>query len=533
MGYALLEQQIMQQAEPGAPPPGRHVLWRSGHEILLQSQTNKELKENGEEDILAKALNKPEYLGCVRGMGFGISQKNYQYIRKNRKQDQLLAIVATLQARVNRMDAELVDVKGKLAEKKAAEKKNNTPSVTDSCMVAGHNLPEGISRCILYLSTPNRHVVAKGKVHNGEQILHNTPLPPNHAKVIIEIVVEPSAPLPVPDVYDDITIVHEAMGAFVAWPLDLIISDARPVKSKGQAKDSQKTNESIASPIKIGKKENPKNNKKRINKGRKDTGKVVCQGPSTPIDAGVAGIWCNFLRQQTLHWSSISKSCEIPMDKDIFGELGKEFISAEEINEILRHGWIGASVMCIFIRYLYYELMLPTQNTSRFFFLSPHQTWDLSIPTSQYIAKMLTRAQHDEVLFLAPCYIGKHWVLIATNPTSNVIYYLDSLPNQPRKLPIMKEIFTNAMAIYHGQRGSRMSKSKTNANWITIKCPQQTNGIDCGYYVMKFMKETITLNQISFPLEYFPEYRCDSYTQQQLTELEEDWARYFIKKFIS
>ncbi|KAJ1399610.1 Ulp1 protease family, C-terminal catalytic domain [Sesbania bispinosa] len=80
------------------------------------------------------------------------------------------------------------------------------------------------------------------------------------------------------------------------------------------------------------------------------------------------------------------------------------------------------------------------------------------------------------------------------------------------------------MAMYHSQKHSRMSKSKSNVIWIAIKCPEQTDGIDCGYFVMRFMKEIITSNQINLPLKYFPDYRFGAYTQQQLIEVKEDWV---------
>lgn len=73
------------------------------------------------------------------------------------------------------------------------------------------------------MSTPTHRVVGKGQVFNVEgATLHNKPLPLNHIKVLMEIAVEPNANLPVPDDYEGNTKVGQAIGTFLAWPINLI-----------------------------------------------------------------------------------------------------------------------------------------------------------------------------------------------------------------------------------------------------------------------------------------------------------------------
>lgn len=69
-------------------------------------------------------------------------------------------------------------------------------------------------------------MVAKGKVYNtlGDTI-HNRPLPIGCVKVGIDAVIEDDAELPVPDEYDDLISIHDAIGNFVAWPISLIQLD--------------------------------------------------------------------------------------------------------------------------------------------------------------------------------------------------------------------------------------------------------------------------------------------------------------------
>ncbi|KEH16812.1 Ulp1 protease family, carboxy-terminal domain protein [Medicago truncatula] len=76
------------------------------------------------------------------------------------------------------------------------------------------------------------------------------------------------------------------------------------------------------------------------------------------------------------------------------------------------------------------------------------------------------------------------------------------------------------------------SKSKSKSSiipWMKIKCPMQTNGIDCGYFVMQFMKEIILANQDMIPENYFGDYKCKTYSKDKLVQVEEDWATFMVQ----
>ncbi|KAJ0428103.1 putative Ulp1 protease family catalytic domain, papain-like cysteine peptidase superfamily [Helianthus annuus] len=59
-------------------------------------------------------------------------------------------------------------------------------------------------------------------------------------------------------------------------------------------------------------------------------------------------------------------------------------------------------------------------------------------------------------------------------------YYLDSIRNGTIN-PMSRQIIDAAMALYAIQ----------SVNWVKAKCPYQTGGTECGYYVLKFMKEVV------------------------------------------
>ncbi|KAJ0804500.1 putative Ulp1 protease family catalytic domain, papain-like cysteine peptidase superfamily [Helianthus annuus] len=59
-------------------------------------------------------------------------------------------------------------------------------------------------------------------------------------------------------------------------------------------------------------------------------------------------------------------------------------------------------------------------------------------------------------------------------------YYLDSIRNSTIN-PMLRQIIDATMALYAIQ----------SVNWVKAKCPYQTGGTECGYYVLKFMKEVV------------------------------------------
>ena len=74
------------------------------------------------------------------------------------------------------------------------------------------------------MSSPTYRIVGKGKVHNFVGLLlHNHPFPQGYLEVSVEICLDMDALLPIPDSISEVTLVRDAIGAFVAWPIDLIV----------------------------------------------------------------------------------------------------------------------------------------------------------------------------------------------------------------------------------------------------------------------------------------------------------------------
>ncbi|CAN6573108.1 unnamed protein product [Malus baccata var. baccata] len=59
-------------------------------------------------------------------------------------------------------------------------------------------------------------------------------------------------------------------------------------------------------------------------------------------------------------------------------------------------------------------------------------------------------------------------------------------------------------------------KGRKNINWKVVKCPLQEGTVECGYYVMKYMKEIIDDSNCSI-ITKFKEKAI--YTQQEIDAL--------------
>ncbi|KAK1578131.1 hypothetical protein Q3G72_027801 [Acer saccharum] len=64
--------------------------------------------------------------------------------------------------------------------------------------------------------------------------------------------------------------------------------------------------------------------------------------------------------------------------------------------------------------------------------------------------------------------------------------------------------------------------------WRMIKCPQQPTDIECGYYVMRYMKDIVANHQNVPIMENFN--RRDAYSQAEIDEVRSEWAE-FVGKF--
>ncbi|KAI3511052.1 hypothetical protein L1887_18194 [Cichorium endivia] len=82
---------------------------------------------------------------------------------------------------------------------------------------------------------------------------------------------------------------------------------------------------------------------------------------------------------------------------------------------------------------------------------------------------------------------GRHWVLAVLDLKATTCYYLDSL--RPSNVYLQfRQIVEAAMILYATQT---RSNKRVNLNWINVLCPLRPGCTECGYYMLKFMKEIV------------------------------------------
>ncbi|XP_022631898.1 uncharacterized protein LOC106778383 isoform X2 [Vigna radiata var. radiata] len=343
---------------------------------------------NDHSDILSQALCLPEYSGRVRGMGFGVGHRDYFPSKKrhtHHEHDKLTAQMKDMSEKIARMEKEMISLR-KIGTPNTNEEANIN-SGQGSCTLSSISFPEGVSSCKLFTLSPSICLVAHGKLHNFKtDTLHGRPLPKGHVKVSIDIALKPNVSLPIPIDDDDMMTIGQAIGTFVAWPMNLIqITDEDSTQPK--KKKMNNPNECVA----------PK---------KKCQAKMTIQHTPHKLFHPNLSQWCNYLSSY-MELKPSQTLRPIQMDKNIFGiDNYEEIVSAEIIGEVINYAWLGASTISIYIRYLYQNFVKP--NDKAFFFLSPQiTTHELSM--KDRMQKIVTLFLDNEVIdkfVLAPINTG-------------------------------------------------------------------------------------------------------------------------------
>ncbi|KAI5439139.1 hypothetical protein KIW84_024784 [Lathyrus oleraceus] len=225
----------------------------------------------------------------------------------------------------------------------------------------------------------------------------------------------------------------------------------------------------------------------------------------------------------------------VHIEVGIFGFDYDQMIGNEDFMQVFSHEEIGVIVVNTYIRFLYDKLMRPNGLDVSFGFLAP-ATVNLGLILSrpdtvtEYVLRILMDNKDAEKLFFIPFNTGGHWLLLAINPIREIVYYLDSLGNDWTTYPDMKVLIDTVLQAFRAQRDIQTSRRGANSiTWIKVACPQQRNQIDCGYFMLRFMRDTLALGRLKIPTDYFDEFKCAFYTKDQVDEIKEEWCQFMIK----
>jgi len=197
-------------------------------------------------DIMVEAIGRPEHCGRVRAAGqrvglklyFGVSQRQSSSSSKESEIEMKTKIheelMEEMRKETDRMRLEMRKENDRMRQEFLSQQLcvepiqplvSPTPKSTKGSCAAptssGDDIIGQMRECELLVAGGKLpQVVTLGKVFEEATTLHNVPLSPDVAKVIVEKVRVPDSRVPLPS--DEVTTVADAFQTFVAWPRDLI-----------------------------------------------------------------------------------------------------------------------------------------------------------------------------------------------------------------------------------------------------------------------------------------------------------------------
>ncbi|XP_074284399.1 uncharacterized protein LOC141609065 [Silene latifolia] len=145
-----------------------------------------------------------------------------------------------------------------------------------------------------------------------------------------------------------------------------------------------------------------------------------------------------------------------------------------------------------------------------------------------YIAQQL--ATTKKLIFGAYNEKGTHWVLAAIMPTSNKVFWLDSLHHQPSET--FKHLINMAFKKKRANEQDQPTEdSYVGPDFITITwAPRQPDSIQCGYYACRFMLEIIRRRYLVIPEKYaINPSTVERYSSVDIDEVRDMWGNYVLE----
>ncbi|KAI5341570.1 hypothetical protein L3X38_009445 [Prunus dulcis] len=140
---------------------------------------------------------------------------------------------------------------------------------------------------------------------------------------------------------------------------------------------------------------------------------------------------------------------------------------------------------------------------------------------SRLVAARLQKTDGEQI-FMMPYNPGRHWILLIVRAKKETVYFLDPLPGHRVVDEEAKNIVNSAIKIYNSHIGRAGRKAVI---WKTLSgTPKQPSSVECGYYVMRFMRDIIMDPSLAFENKYAKGNQEASYPQEAIDEVRNEWA---------
>ncbi|KAL5172235.1 hypothetical protein HKD37_16G045024 [Glycine soja] len=463
-----------------------HVKWKMARTKKTREMTTEAAKEiaekndsfeeqatqgsfvpHGRQDVLAAAIGRPEHPRRVRGIGAGVTIKQYfgsaprtshsasslppnelhqltQQIRDQLEESITEKVTRQVMASFSHLQSQMQSQGLAVPPEPLVGPGPFGPRVSTkgSCVDPSGNDPE--TGYVLYIEIDLARLVAIRRVYEGSTVVHNTPLLLGQVKVSVEEVRDADAPVPVPTDEWGRHFTPSLLGRHI-W--------------------------STVSPPKPPPKPDPE--------------------VDDPLYLMTLTIPEIFLRPYQVRW-----------DATVFGVVNPDFplyIKHEDLSEIAHGGQcLSISVLQLWILHLT-ETCMRAGNSDIYGFLEPQsiqRSGQSQFESKSYIKSWMQSSQRD--------------------------MYLGAYLNGPNNY--LKGIINSAIK---GLDDAPQPKSKAPARWIVVKCNRQKGTTECGYYVMHWMS-TIILGSFRNNWEaYFNDRR--PLEPERLKALRIQWAQFYLR----
>ncbi|CAL8161838.1 unnamed protein product [Prunus armeniaca] len=209
----------------------------------------------------------------------------------------------------------------------------------------------------------------------------------------------------------------------------------------------------------------------------------------------------------------------------VFGADCSTFVLPEDITQLASVEEIEATLLVVYMRCLYDHLKVANM-LNMVGFIDPAQVnanaWSL-IDRSRIVASRLQKIDGEQI-FMMPYNPSRHWVLLIVRAKKETIYFLDPLPGNRVVNEEAKNMVNSAIKIYNSHIGRQGRKAPI---WKTLPgTPKQPSSIECGYYVMRFMRDIIMDPSLEFEKTFAKGKEQAPYPQAAIDEVRNEWAEF-------
>ncbi|BBN69349.1 hypothetical protein Prudu_898S000100 [Prunus dulcis] len=212
------------------------------------------------------------------------------------------------------------------------------------------------------------------------------------------------------------------------------------------------------------------------------------------------------------------KILQFTIDKEVFGGERDTFLLPEDITQFAGMEEIGATVVAVYMRYLH-DVLKKANMTSMVGFIDPATVSANSgtiADRSRLVAGRLQKTDGEQI-FMMPYNPGAK---------RETVYFLDPLPGHRVVDEEAKNIVNSAIKIYNSHIGRAGRKAVI---WKTLSgTPKQPSSVECGYYVMRFMRDIINDPSLGFENKYAKGNQEASYPQEAIDEVRNEWAEFVL-----